>query len=333
MSDTAAKHTDQRPLAVFLMGPTASGKTDLALSWAERWPLRLISVDSALVFRGLDIGTAKPDAVIRARIPHALVDLRDPQQSYSAAEFRHDALAAMRAAVAGGGVPLLVGGTGLYFSALERGLSKLPAADSELRARLAGEAERVGLAALHERLAAIDPVAAARIHRNDPQRIVRALEVIELTGRPLSAQQGSVGARLPFRILKLALVPRERAVLHRRIAERFAAMLDAGLIEEVRRLRQLPGIHADLPAMRAVGYRQVWQHLDGAFEREELLARGIYATRQLAKRQLTWLRGEFDAFWFDPAEATARALWERRIAEHLAHNPSAAPPVLRGRSE
>jgi tRNA dimethylallyltransferase len=300
---------DRRPDAVFLMGPTASGKTALAVALARRFPLAVVSVDSALVYRGMDVGTAKPDAATRAEVPHALVDIREPEQPYSAADFRRDALAAMDAARAAGRVPLLVGGTGLYFSALERGLSELPQADPAVRARLVAEAAAVGWAALHERLARLDPLAAARIHRNDPQRIQRALEVIELTGRPLSAQQGGVRARLPWRILKLALLP-ERALLHQRIAARFEAMVDAGLLEEAARLRARPGLSADSPAMRTVGYRQAWDHLDGACTREDFIARGIRATRQLAKRQVTWLRGEIDAFALrgDDVAAAARFL-------------------------
>jgi tRNA dimethylallyltransferase len=310
---------NDRPAAIFLMGPTASGKTALALALAERWPLSLISVDSALVYRGLDIGAAKPDRAILARHPHALIDIRDPEQAYSAAEFRADALAAMAAARAAGRMPLLVGGTGLYFAALERGLSALPTADAELRARLAEEAGRIGWAAMHARLATLDPVAAARIHPNDPQRIGRALEVIELSGRPLSAQQGQGGARLPYRVLKLVVAPSDRVELHARIAERFRAMLAAGLVDEVRALRARPGLSADLPSMRAVGYRQCWQFLDGALAAGDLEAAGIAATRQLAKRQYTWLRGELDAIWLDAGASQAAA--ERRMAAFLVRSP------------
>ncbi|MCE3001784.1 MAG: tRNA (adenosine(37)-N6)-dimethylallyltransferase MiaA [Xanthomonadaceae bacterium] len=288
-------HAERRPAAVFLMGPTASGKTALAVDLARRFPLSVVSVDSALVYRGLDVGSAKPDAATRAAVPHALVDIREPEDPYSAADFRRDALVAMGSARADGRVPLLVGGTGLYFAALERGLSALPAADPVLRARLEAEAGAVGWAAMHERLARLDPAAAARIHRNDPQRIQRALEVIELTGRPLSAQQQGPGKRLPWRVLKLALLP-DRAVLHARIAARFCAMVDAGLLAEVAALRRRPGLRADAPSMRAVGYRQAWEHLDGATTRDDFIQRGIHATRQLAKRQVTWLRGEHDAF-------------------------------------
>jgi tRNA dimethylallyltransferase len=301
------QRADTRPAAVFLMGATASGKTALALELARRFPLAAISVDSALVYRGMDIGTAKPDAATLAALPHALVDIREPEQGYSAAEFRRDAQAAMDAARASGRLPLLVGGTGLYFQALERGLSLLPEADPALRARLEAEAASVGWGALHERLAALDAAAALRIHRNDPQRIQRALEVIELTGQPLSAQQRGPGARLPWRFLKLVVDVPERATLHARIAARFEAMVVDGLLEEVARLRLRPGLGADSPAMRAVGYRQAWEHLDGASSRDEFVARGIFATRQLAKRQLTWLRGEFDAFVLAPGGRDAAA--------------------------
>lgn len=315
----AGRAHDREPV-VFLMGPTASGKTALALELAERRNCALISVDSALVYRGLDIGTAKPDRATLARHPHALIDLRDPEQSYSAAEFRTDALAAIAAAHAGGRLPLLVGGTGLYFAALERTLSALPAADAAIRARLASEARELGWAALHARLAARDPQAAARIHPNDPQRIARALEVIELSGRPLSALHGRGGERLPCRVLKLIAAPRERAELHARIAARFRAMLAAGLLDEVRALRRRPGLRADHPAMRAVGYRQCWQHLDGCLEAARLESAGIAATRQLAKRQLTWLRGEHDAIWLRPDALLDDA--QRRIAAFLSRSHS-----------
>ncbi len=308
----------RRPDAVFLMGPTASGKTALAVELTRRFPLAVVSVDSALVYRGMDIGTAKPDAATRDLAPHALVDIRDPEESYSAAEFRRDALAAMDAARAAGRVPLLVGGTGLYFSALQRGLSALPQADPALRARLATEAAADGWGVLHRRLARLDPAAATRIHRNDPQRIQRALEVIELTGRSLSAQQGQVRDRPPWRLLKLALLP-ERAVLHQRIAERFQAMVGAGLLDEVRMLQQRPGLTGDSPSMRAVGYRQAWEHLHGATTHAAFVERGIHATRQLAKRQCTWLRGEVDALPLAGDGSTA----VRRLAGFLGQPGSA----------
>ena len=292
---------DTRPLAIFLMGPTASGKTGLACALRERFALELVSVDSALVYRGLDIGTAKPDAATLARHPHALLDLRDPSEPYSAADFRADALAAMARIQAQGRVPLLVGGTGLYFRALQRGLSALPDASPAIRARLAEEAAAHGWPALHARLAARDAVAAARIGPNDAQRLQRALEVIELTGRPLSEQQtGGCGERFPWRVLKLALLPSGRGELHARIAQRFDAMLAAGFLDEVRALRARGDLDPDLPALRAVGYRQAWEHLDGATDAATFRDKGIFATRQLAKRQITWLRAELDAHGFDP---------------------------------
>jgi tRNA dimethylallyltransferase len=304
--------TDARPLAIALMGPTASGKTALALEWAARLGSEVISVDSALVYRGLDIGTAKPDAATLARFPHRLIDIRDPGQPYSAAQFRKDALAAMREIGARGRVPLLVGGTGLYFRALELGLSSLPEADPSTRERLAGEALAAGWASLHARLARIDPEAAARIRPGDAQRIQRALEVIELSGRPLSKQQGGLRSRLPWRVLKLCLYPVDRAVLHARIARRFDAMLAAGFLDEVRRLRdRYPAgiVDRDLPAWRTVGYRQALEHLDQGFDAAELRDRVVFATRQLAKRQITWLRSELDARRFDPerSDLVARA--------------------------
>lgn len=295
---------DHRPLAIFLMGPTASGKTALACELEDRFPVELVSVDSALVYRGLDIGAAKPDAATLARHPHALIDIRDPAQPYSAAEFRADALAAMHAITARGRVPLLVGGTGLYFRALQRGLSELPEADPALRARLTDEAARIGWPAMHARLARLDPAAAARIGPKDAQRLQRALEVIALSGRPLSElQRGGRGEAFPWRVLKLALLPADRAPLHARIAERFDAMLAAGFLDELRTLRARGDLHADLPAIRAVGYRQGWEHLDGQSDAAGFRERAIFATRQLAKRQITWLRAELDARVFDPERA------------------------------
>jgi tRNA dimethylallyltransferase len=295
---------DQRPLAVFLMGPTASGKTALACALSEQFPLELVSVDSALVYRGMDIGTAKPDAATLARYPHRLIDIRDPAEPYSAADFRQDAVAAMRDITAEGRVPLLVGGTGLYFRALQQGLSQLPEANAAIRERLAGEAMTLGWPALHARLQGLDPVAAARIGPNDAQRIQRALEVIELTGRPLSdQQQGGNGERFPWRVLKLALLPADRAPLHARIAQRFDAMLSANFLDEVRALRARGDLQADLPAIRAVGYRQAWEYLDGETDAATFRDRGIFATRQLAKRQITWLRSELDARVLDPDRA------------------------------
>jgi tRNA dimethylallyltransferase len=305
VSERVMEPVDQRPPAVFLMGPTASGKTALACALADRFPVQLVSVDSALVYRGLDIGSAKPDAGTLARYPHRLIDIRDPSQPYSAAEFRADAWVAMDEITRVGSVPLLVGGTGLYFRALERGLSALPDADPVLRTELANEAVRIGWPALHARLARLDPEAAARIRPGDTQRVQRALEVIVLTGRPLSAQQvGGVREVLPWRLLKLALVPAERGLLHARIAARFDAMLAAGFLDEARRLHANVALHADLPAMRAVGYRQAWPYLDGDIDGITFRDRAIFATRQLAKRQITWLRSELDARLFDPDRRT-----------------------------
>jgi len=299
----AAMPIDQRPLAIFLMGPTASGKTALACELSERFPLDLVSVDSALVYRGMDIGTAKPDAATLARYPHALVDIRNPAQPYSAADFSDDALVAMRSISARGRVPLLVGGTGLYFRALQQGLSALPQADASIRQRLGAEAQQLGWPALHARLAQLDPVAAARIGSNDAQRLQRALEVIEVSGRPLSElQQRSHEARFPWRVLKLALMPRERSVLHERIARRFDIMLADGFLDEVRALRERGDLHADLPAIRAVGYRQAWQYLEGRIDAASFRDQAIFATRQLAKRQITWLRSDLGARFFDPDE-------------------------------
>jgi tRNA dimethylallyltransferase len=304
------------------MGPTASGKTALACALSESFPVDLVSVDSALVYRGMDIGTAKPDAATLTRYPHRLIDIRDPAEPYSAADFRTDAMAAMQQITAQGRVPLLVGGTGLYFRALQQGLSRLPEADPAIRERLAAEAATAGWPRMHDRLARFDPVAAARIGPNDAQRVQRALEVIELTGRPLSAQQrGGSGERFPWRVLKLALLPADRAPLHERIAHRFDAMLADGFLDEVRALRARGDLHADLPAIRAVGYRQAWEHLDGQTDAAEFRDRGIFATRQLAKRQITWLRSELDARVFDPERPGLRERAEQALTLFLG-NPA-----------
>ena len=303
---------DRRPLAIALMGPTASGKSALALEWAQRLGGEIVSVDSALVYRGLDIGAAKPTAGEQALAPHHLLDLRDPWQPYSAAEFAQDARRAIDGIVARGRMPILAGGTGLYFRALLHGLAAMPASDPELRALIARDAETRGWTALHAELAAIDPVAAARIHATDAQRIQRALEVHRITGRPISEwQREMAGTRLPLRVLSIVLAPRDRAVLHARIERRFDAMLAQGFLDEVRNLRALPQLQShpaplQLPAIRAVGYRQAWEHLDGGTGVGEFRDRAIFATRQLAKRQLTWLRGEHGAQWFDPEIERAR---------------------------
>lgn len=302
-------NADRRPLAIFLMGPTAAGKTALACALAERFAVDLVSVDSALVYRGMDIGTAKPDAATLARFPHGLVDIREPGQPYSAADFRTDALAAMHAASARGRLPLLVGGTGLYFRALQHGLSPLPAADPEVRARLDAEAREHGWPYLHARLGRLDPAAAARIRPHDAQRIQRALEVIELgAGRPFSEQlRDARPERLPWRVLKLALVPGERAVMHRRIEARFDAMLAAGFVDEVRDLLGDGSASPRLPAWRAVGYRQAREYLEGHVDAVTFRQRALAATRQLAKRQVTWLRSDLDARWLDPLQTDVSA--------------------------
>jgi tRNA dimethylallyltransferase len=317
-----ATTTDRRPPAIFLMGPTATGKTALACALAERFPVELVSVDSALVYRGLDIGAAKPDAATLRRHPHALIDIRDPSEPYSAAMFRADALAVMAATAVRGKVPLLVGGTGLYFRALEQGLSDLPAADPQLRERLRNEAARAGWPAMHARLAALDPAAAARIRPHDVQRIQRALEVIELTGHTLTRLHARTRAtpRLTYRVLKLALVPFDRARLRARIATRFDTMLEAGFLDEVERLRARGDLQPDLPALRAVGYRQAWNYLEGACSRDAFRQHAIDATRQLAKRQTTWLRGELDARVFDPEPMGVDESAARAVAQFLPGN-------------
>jgi len=289
------------------MGPTASGKTAVAVDLVRHFPFEIISVDSALVYRGMDVGTAKPDASILATVPHRLIDIRDPFEPYSAAEFREDALAAMAEITAAGRIPLLTGGTLLYFralesGALESGLSDLPAADPAVRARIEAQAAESGWAIMHEKLSQVDPVSAARINANDPQRIQRALEVYEISGEPLSAfhARGREGA-LPYRLLKLALEVTDRALLHEQIEARFNQMIDAGLVKEVRQLMARKEFDASLPSMRAVGYRQVIEYLEGRLGHDEMVEQGIIATRQYAKRQMTWLRSETGLVNF-PAE-------------------------------
>lgn len=287
------------------MGPTASGKTAVAAALVKRFPFEIISVDSALVYRGMDIGTARPDTALLRAAPHRLIDIRDPAVPYSAAEFREDALREMADITAHGNIPLLVGGTMLYFQALEQGLSALPPADPGVRAVLEQELQKQGLESLYERLQQVDPVAAARIHSNDPQRIQRALEVFELTGQPLSDfhEQGREPP-LPYRLIKIILAPEDRVRMQQRIEQRFRAMLDAGFVDEVRALLERGELEADLPALRAVGYRQVRAFLAGGLSYDEMVNQAIVATRQYAKRQLTWLRREEHACWF-AAEADA----------------------------
>lgn len=302
--------TERLPPAIFLMGPTASGKTDLALALADELPCELISVDSALIYRDMDIGTAKPDKATLERYPHRLVDIRDPVESYSAAEFRADALAAMAEITARGRIPLLVGGTMLYYKALLEGLADMPSADPAVRAELEAWAAAEGWVALYQELARVDPQSAARIHPNDPQRLTRALEVYRVSGLSMSehrerqtAQNSGPEApgagQLPYTVAQFAIAPEQRQVLHERIARRFHLMLEQGFVEEVEALRQRGDLHAGLPSIRAVGYRQVWDYLDGGLNREEMTERGIIATRQLAKRQFTWLRGWENLHWLD----------------------------------
>ena len=280
-------------LAVALMGPTASGKSELAVQLAQRLNGEVISVDSALVYKGLDIGAAKPSLDERRGIPHWLIDIRDPAIAYSAAEFCQDAKQLIEKIVARGKVPILAGGTMLYFKALLEGLSPMPPSDPELRVRIESDAKKIGWPSMHERLARVDPESAQRIHPNHSQRIARAIEVWEVSGKPMSEWQdgGTGGLNTSYRWQQFALVYEDRAILHDRIAHRFDVMLNEGLIDEVRALYKRKDLHSELPAMRAVGYRQVWQYLDGDFPLEELRDRAVAATRQLAKRQLTWLRG------------------------------------------
>lgn len=281
------------------MGPTAAGKTDLALEIAKQFPIEIISVDSALVYRGMDIGTAKPEPEILRDYPHHLVDIIDPTDSYSAGNFREDALHLMSEITARGKIPLLVGGTMLYFKALQQGLSDLPAADPEIRAKLEAEIEQFGLAHLYAHLKKIDPISAARIHINDPQRIQRALEVYEITGQSMTNLTKDTEQSLPYKVIKIIVSPDDRAILHQRIADRYKKMMSSGFIDEVKCLFDRSDCHVDLPAIRAVGYRQVWAYLQGEYDQETLVEKAIIATRQMAKRQLTWLRCQQDGVWFD----------------------------------
>jgi len=297
--DTGGTRAASTDAVACIMGPTGTGKTALALQLAARFDLEIISVDSAMVYRGMDIGTAKPDAATRASVPHRLIDVRDPWEGYSAGDFRVDALRAIAEVRAQGRVPLLVGGTMLYFRALERGLSALPGADAGIRARIDAQAERSGWPELHAQLAAVDPGAAARIKPGDRQRIQRALEVFMLTGEPISVLQAQSGkSRLELR--RLALVPADRTALRARLDRRLRAMMDAGFLGEVRRLMSEPLMSADRPAMRAVGYRQLWAHLAGQLSLEEAMRQAAVATHRLAKRQLTWLRSEALDLSLDP---------------------------------
>ncbi len=297
--------------AIFLMGPTASGKTAVAVELAQRIPCEIVSVDSVLVYRDLNIGAAKPSAGVLAAARHHLIDIIDPSETYSAATFRRNALSAMADIVARGKIPILAGGTMLYFKALVEGLSALPSANAGLRAEIEARANRDGWPSQHAELAKLDPHTAARLKPMDAQRIQRALEVCYLTGHAMSRQfQRRDAVTLPYDVLHIALLPSDRTVLHRRIDMRFKAMLDQGIVAEVKRLKQRYSLHAGLPAMRAVGYRQVWEHLEGQYDHAVLAARGAAATRHLAKRQLTWLRAMAELVVFD--------CLDNRLAENVA---------------
>jgi len=294
-----------KPPVICLMGPTASGKTSVAMRLAAELPVDVVSVDSALVYRGMDIGTAKPDAAMLAEVPHQLIDICEPEETYSAGAFVRDAVAAIDGIHAAGRIPLLAGGTMMYFRALTQGIAPLPAADPAIRAALDAEAERDGWPALHQQLASIDSVAAARIADTDSQRIQRALEVFRISGKPLSELQRETLQPERYNFIRVALMPPERAILHQRIAERLDQMMDAGFLEEVRRLRERPGLTAESTSMRSVGYRQLWAHLEGETDMRTAAERALFATRKLAKRQITWLRTEPVINCFDPLEAGA----------------------------
>ena len=299
------------PPAIFIMGPTASGKTALAMSLMKHLPVELISVDSALIYRGMDIGTAKPTAQELAEAPHRLIDILDPTQAYSAADFRADALREMAEITSRNKIPLLVGGTMLYFKALLEGLSPLPQADATVRERIEKQAAEQGWNALHDQLREIDPVAAMRIHPNDPQRLSRALEVFYISGKTLTELTKISGETLPYRVHQFAIAPTRREVIHQRIEERFSQMLSNGFEDEVRTLLARGDLHTDLPSIRCVGYRQMWSYLSGEFDYDEMVYRGVCATRQLAKRQMTWLRGWDNVEWLDsekPDEALSRVI-------------------------
>ncbi|MBU9822301.1 MULTISPECIES: tRNA (adenosine(37)-N6)-dimethylallyltransferase MiaA [Rahnella] len=303
------KHT--APPAIFIMGPTASGKTALAMSLMKHLPVELISVDSALIYRGMDIGTAKPTAEELAQAPHRLIDILDPTRAYSAADFRADALREMAEITSRNKIPLLVGGTMLYFKALLEGLSPLPPADPAVRERIEKQAAELGWEALHSQLSEIDSVAAMRIHPNDPQRLSRALEVFYISGKTLTELTKISGETLPYRVHQFAIAPTRRETLHARIEERFSQMLSNGFEDEVRTLIARGDLHTDLPSIRCVGYRQMWSYLSGEFDYDEMVYRGVCATRQLAKRQMTWLRGWEGVEWLDsekPEEALNRVI-------------------------
>ena len=306
------QHSEHKPLAIFLMGPTASGKTDLAIQLRQHLPVEVISVDSALIYRGMDIGTAKPSKAELALAPHRLIDICDPAESYSAMNFRHDALREMQDITAQGKIPLLVGGTMLYYKALLEGLSPLPSADEKVRSEIEAKAALIGWGGLHQELSKIDPISAQRINPNDSQRINRALEVFYLTGKTLTELTAQKGESLPYDILQFAIAPEQREVLHLRIEQRFHKMIELGFQQEVEKLYRRPDLNENLPSIRCVGYRQMWEYLRGDYDHDEMVFRGICATRQLAKRQITWLRGWTSPIqWLDslqPAQALEKVL-------------------------
>lgn len=312
------------PLVICLAGPTAAGKSASTLALAERWPLEIVNVDSATIYRGMDIGTAKPSAAEQALVPQHLLDILDPAQSYSAAEFRADALRLIDEITARGRIPLLAGGTMMYYKALRDGLDDLPQADPALRAELEARAARDGWPALHAELARLDPITAARLAPNDSQRIQRALEICQLSGQPMSAllgRQRAAAGEADNRYLTISLEPSERAALHARIEQRFDAMLANGLLDEVRGLHARADLHPGLPSVRCVGYRQMWAHLDGEISLEDAREQGIAATRQLAKRQITWLRAQPERVIVDCLAADAVAQTIDAVATALADAP------------
>ena len=307
----------QKPLALFLMGPTASGKTDLAIALRQELPVEVISVDSALIYKGMDIGTAKPSKEELALAPHRLIDILDPAESYSAMNFHDDALREMADITAQGKIPLLVGGTMLYYKALLEGLSPLPSADPAIRAEIESRAAQHGWATLHQELEKIDPVAGARINPNDSQRINRALEVFYITGKTMTELTAQQGESLPYNILQFAIAPQDRAVLHQRIEQRFYKMIELGFEEEVKRLFLRKDLHINLPSIRCVGYRQMWEYLQGDISLDEAIFKGICATRQLAKRQITWLRGwQGELTWLDSLAPTSSKI---KMVEKIDH--------------
>lgn len=293
----------QKPLAIFLMGPTASGKTDLAIQLRQTLPVEVISVDSALIYKGMDIGTAKPSKEEQALAPHRLIDIIDPAESYSVANFREDALREMADITKSGRIPLLVGGTMMYYNALLNGLSPLPSSKPEVRAEIQAKAEQIGWNGVHKELLKIDPVAGERINENDSQRIGRALEVFYISGKTMTELTAQKGDELPYETVQFAIAPQDRAVLHQRIEQRFNKMIELGFKQEVEGLFKRGDLHIDLPSIRCVGYRQMWEHLQGDISLEEAVFKGICATRQLAKRQITWLRGWTSSIeWLDSLE-------------------------------